>query len=294
MGYYQCSFDIKLDSSFSKHFIYDHVEDGILHVECGGSADGGLGVIFKFGTTDTIAVPGHLKTGNSGFSAKGEWRIAGYQYYEYVWDDEEYEEDENNGSYVIYKNRKVVELNPRIGSQRHPELSIDMIEDEDGLTIQMYLFDSNDTTLAGVVKPLSTVAQYIPSSFKEFRGVWEDGTLVKRSWDFFKSNGEYANAVAGTEEAEELEQERQELLDSLVDYTPTEVITYDKSELEEPEEPPRNVTDTDKVSDTENEPEQDTTDAANTSTDDWQGATEDTQEPEPEPEPEPDRAEALQ
>lgn len=277
--YYQCSFDVKLDSSFSKHYIYDYAEDGILHVECGGYADGGDGMIFKFGKTDTIAIVATNKIANSGFGAKGEWRIRNWEYYEYVWDNIEVVTDEENGTYLLYKNRRIVELNPQPTleeKQNSLELSIDMIENEDGLTIQLYLYNPSATTLAGTVTPLSKVANYIPSSFKEFQGKWEDGTVYKRSWACFKSNGEYANAIAGTEEAEALEKDRQELLDSLVDYTPTKVIELKPEEIVDDKNHPSRMdneeTDVDAVA-----PEEitDTTD----NTDKIQDAAEDKQEP---------------
>ena len=278
INYYQCSFDVKLDSSFSEHFVYDYAEDGILHVECdGGGSGGGATMLFSFGNAEKISVEASPKYSNSGFAVKGEWQIWNCQDYEYVWDDIEGVTDEEKGTYLLYKNRKVVALNSQaILKERQSSLylSIDMIENEDKLIIQMYLFDPNDTTLAGTVTPLSTVANYIPSSFKEFNGTFADGSgFITRRTYLFKSNGEYANAVAGTEEAEALEKERQELLDSLVDYTPTEVITYDKSEVEEPEDPPGRTDD--KEEGTDASKDTDTPD----STGNVQDVTEDTTEP---------------
>ena len=224
--HYSCSFDIPLDSSFSNHPVYQYADNGILHV----TAYPGLhhSCHFQFGSKNTITITAGLRNGAGSFVREGEWGLPSNWSIVAKWDKLIYDQSNPEDEKVILKDFRWEKSNTPFQKEggEYIELAIDMVENKDDIMIRMYLHNPNKSSLAGTLKPVSTVANYIPSSFKEMNLL---ENLVYHRGNLFKRDGNWETALEGTEESEQLEQKRKEFLDSLIDYTPVEYIEYEKS-----------------------------------------------------------------
>ncbi len=229
---YICSFDIFLDETFSGNPVYNYAEDGLLHVTV-YDITSEASPIFEFGNKNRLATISGMKSDGT-WGHDGEWELSSPWTSWMYWDEvisTKVLSNPNGGSCFGLTNYywENFDLEDRIG-EPGDNLSVDMIEEDDELIIRMYRYNSKDVSLSGVVKPSSTIAEYIPSSFREARSILSDGTLGRRT--LFKQNGKYANAIEGTEEAAALEQKRQDLLASLTDPTETKVVEYEREDPE--------------------------------------------------------------
>ena len=224
---YRCAFDIPLTSDFKQHPVYQYTKNGILHIETySGSKN-----LFTFGTDRKITVQTVKRQGDSTWARNdGEYMMPGYWSFKYVWD----EESINDKGYLVLKNMRSESVFPVIGSPSNPELAIDMVLSDEGMMIRMYLFDDKD--ISGVIKPCSKIAEYDPESFRE-EFFSEDEDIKPYRGFRFKQDGDWETAPDGTEEADDIYQRREDLLNSIQDPKPTETPeeTQKPQETEKPD-----------------------------------------------------------
>lgn len=233
---YICAFDLELDSTFSPHPVYEFAEDGILHVVIYYSPNMGA-PFFQFGRDENqLTVLGAPKTSGA-WAVTGQWMLTGLNT-EVFWDKISTKILSGGDALVfVLENCYVEKLDNPLDTTGTTALSLNMVEDEDKLTIEMYLYDLNGTD------PVSTVAKCISSSFREDRIISADGALGKRG--VFDKIAECTSVFEGTEEVASLAEERQAYLDSALGITDTETddgeteeetTEDDTTEPEEPEE----------------------------------------------------------
>lgn len=200
---YRCSFDIELTKDFAEHPMYNYSRKGVLHVEAMRIYATDSDYIITFGS-GSKAVSTYLRTRNySGqWAQRGEYAVpATMRLIE--WNEIVKKDGGEYLSGLSYPDKTVY-------GKSYLNCALDMAEDTSGLTIRMYLFSSNKVSASGSILPLSEVVSYLPDTFEET--IFEENVDKGDSGRLlFKKNGVWDSAPKGSDEADKLDKNYEEL-----------------------------------------------------------------------------------